>query len=187
MSSRALNWDEEFDDGSENFILPEGDYFFEIIKFEVGHFDGSAKVDPCNRLEMLFRVETDDGRSVNVQENLLMTDSVKWRISAFLRCIGMKKKGENIRPNWNKIQGSRGKAHFKPRTYMNQRGEEREVNNVDRYLDYDPAWFAVPAQTQPQDWNYQPAQAAQPAQSYQPVQQGMGWMRNGDSDDELPF
>ena len=38
--------------------------------------------------------------------------------------------------DWNKVVGARGKAHIKPRTYTKD-GEERQVNDVDHFLDYE--------------------------------------------------
>ena len=40
--------------------------------------------------------------------------------------------------DWNKVVGSRGKAHIKPRSYTKD-GEERQVNDMDRFYDYDPS------------------------------------------------
>ena len=45
--------------------------------------------------------------------------------------------------NWNKVQGSSGRAHFKPRTYTTRDGEERQANDVDRFYDYDPSFFTA--------------------------------------------
>ena len=39
--------------------------------------------------------------------------------------------------------GSKGRAHFKPRTYTNRDGEERQTNDVDRFYDYDPNFFSA--------------------------------------------
>jgi hypothetical protein len=43
--------------------------------------------------------------------------------------------------DWNKVMGSKGRAYFKQRTYMNQNGEERVINDVDRFIDYNENFF----------------------------------------------
>ena len=45
--------------------------------------------------------------------------------------------------DWNRVLGSRGRAHFKPRTYVNRDGEERQTNDVDRFYDWDEKYFPV--------------------------------------------
>lgn len=52
----------------------------------------------------------------------------------------MKKHGERLVMDWNKVVGSRGRAHFKPRTYTKD-GEERQANDVDRFYDWDEKYF----------------------------------------------
>ena len=36
---------------------------------------------------------------------------------------------------------SEGRARFKPRKYTDREGNEREANDVDKFYDYDPAFF----------------------------------------------
>ena len=43
--------------------------------------------------------------------------------------------------DWNKVVGSIGRAHFKQRTYTNQYGEEKVVNDLDRFIDYNASNF----------------------------------------------
>jgi hypothetical protein len=43
--------------------------------------------------------------------------------------------------DWNKVFGSKGSAHFKPRSYTNQNGEEKFINDVDRFIDYNEENF----------------------------------------------
>ena len=45
--------------------------------------------------------------------------------------------------NWNTVVGSMGRAHFKQRTYTNHYGEEKTVNDLDRFIDYNPEFFEV--------------------------------------------
>ncbi len=43
--------------------------------------------------------------------------------------------------DWNKVVGSKGRAYFKQKTYTNLGGEERTINDIDRFIDYDQINF----------------------------------------------
>lgn len=132
----ALDWDDTLEnDGQEFIILPEGDYDFEVVGFERGTFNGSAKMNPCNKAILTLQVVTDDGIA-SIRTDLIMNRVMEWRLSAFFRCIGQKKHGEKLQMNWNKVKGSKGRAHFKPRTYIGTDNQEHQVNDVDRFYDY---------------------------------------------------
>lgn len=139
-----MDWDDALEnDGQEFVILEEGDYNFTVTDFERGRFPGSAKIPACNKATLTLQVRTDDGKVATVKFDLILYRSLEWRISGFFRCIGQKKKGERLVMNWNKVVGSKGRARFKTRTYTNRDGEERQANDVDRFYDYDPAFFPV--------------------------------------------
>ena len=141
ISNAAMDWNDSIEtDGLEFPNLPEGDYNFTVTGFERGRFPGSAKMPPCNKAALTLRVETADG-TVNVRTDLILNRLVEFRVCAFFRCIGQKKAGERLVMDWNKIVGSRGRAHFKPRSYIDRNGNERQVNDVDRFYDYDERNF----------------------------------------------
>ena len=154
----CMDWDDTIEnDGQEFIILPEGDYNFTVTDFERGRFPGGPKVPACNKATLTLQVKTKDGIAM-IRTDLLLYRTLEWRISAFFRCIGQKKHGERLVMNWNKVVGSRGYAHFKPRTYTKD-GEERQANDVDKFYDYDAKNF--------------------PAESE--------WMELPEGADELPF
>ena len=139
----GMDWDDVLEtDGQEYIILPEGDYNFEVTDFERGHFPGSAKMAPRNKATLTLKVVTKDGIA-NVRTDLILNRLVEFKIAAFFRCIGEKKHGEKLVMNWNKVLGSKGRAHFKPRTYTDKDGNERQANNVERFIDYDEKFFSA--------------------------------------------
>ena len=139
--NQNLGWDDTIEqDGEEYILLPEGDYNFIITNFERGSFPGGQKIPPCNKASITAQVITQDG-AANIKFDLLLHRSVEWKLSAFFRCIGLKKSGEKLVMDWNKVLGSHGRAHFKPRKYTNTYGEEKEVNDLDRFIDYDEKNF----------------------------------------------
>ena len=136
-----MDWNDSIEnDGQEFVLLPEGDYNFVVTNFERGRFPGGPKVPACNKASITVQVSAAEGVST-VKFDLLLYRSLEWRISAFFRSIGQKKHGEKLTMDWNKVIGSKGRAHFKQRTYVNQYGEEKTVNDLDRFIDYDPKYF----------------------------------------------
>ncbi|MDO5549341.1 MAG: hypothetical protein Q4F79_12760 [Eubacteriales bacterium] len=137
-----IGWNEILDiDRSLSTLLTEGDYTFRVISFERGRFLGSAKIPACNRAELILRVDTADNRTTNIKCNLLLYRPLEWKISSFFRSIIAKKDGESYGMDWSKVVGAVGRAHIKPRTYINRNGEERQTNNIDYFIDYDPSFF----------------------------------------------
>lgn len=141
--NQALDWDSEiFSDGRERLLLPEGDYLFEVIGFERGRFPGSEKLCASPKATITLAISEEVG-DVCIRHNLILNQAFEHKIAEFFRSIGQKKPGERFTPNWNMIVGSRGKAHVKPRSYTTSSGEERTINDVGRFYDYDPDDFAV--------------------------------------------
>lgn len=136
-----IGWDDTIqEDGQDLVLFEEGDYNFTVTNFERGRFPGGPKVPACNKATITVQVNTKEGIAV-VKFDLLLYRSLEWRISSFFRCIGQKKHGEKLTMNWNTVVGSVGRAHFKQRNYTNQYGEEKTVNDLDRFIDYNPEFF----------------------------------------------
>jgi len=136
-----LDWDDAIEsDGQEFVILEEGDYNFTVTDFERGRFPGGAKIPPCNKAALTLQVKTPDGVAI-CRTDLLLYKTMEWKLSAFFRCIGQKKHGERLVMDWNRVIGSRGRAHFKPRTYTDHDGNERQANDLDRFYDWDEKYF----------------------------------------------
>lgn len=137
----CMGWDDQIEnDGQEFIILPEGDYNFTVTEFERGRFPGSAKIPACNKATLTLEVKTNEGVAY-VKTDIILYRSLEWKISSFFRCIGQKKHGERLTMNWNAVLGSRGRAHFKPRTYIGNDGQERQANDCDRFYDWDEKFF----------------------------------------------
>ena len=137
-----MDWGDAIEsDGQEFVILEEGDYNFTVTDFERGRFPGSAKIPACNKAALTLQVKTADGKIATVKFDLILYRSLEWRISSFFRCIGQKKHGERVTMDWTKVIGSKGRAHFKPRTYTDRDGKERQANDVDRFYDWEDQYF----------------------------------------------
>ena len=140
-SNMFLDWDDAIEsDGQEFVILEEGDYNFTVTDFERGRFPGGTKIPPCNKAALTLQVKTPDGVAI-CRTDLLLYKTMEWKLSAFFRCIGQKKHGERLVMDWNRVIGSRGRAHFKPRAYTDRDGNERQANDLDRFYDWDEKFF----------------------------------------------
>ena len=145
-TNMIMDWGDTIEsDGQEFVILEEGDYNFTVTNFERGRFPGSAKIPACNKAALTLQVRTVDGKLATIKFDLILYRSLEWRISSFFRCIGQKKQDERLAMDWNKAVGERGHARFKPRTYTNRDGEERQVNDVDKFYDWDEKYFPAEA------------------------------------------
>ena len=144
-----LDWDDAIEnDGQEFVVLPEGDYTFTVSNFERGRFPGSAKIPPCNKATLTLNIDNDQGVAT-ARVDLILYRTLEWKIASFFRCIGQKKHGEKVVMDWNKVVGARGRAHIKPRDYTDKNGAERQTNDVDRFLDYDPSVAFTPVTNDP--------------------------------------
>ncbi|SFE10990.1 hypothetical protein SAMN04487969_101102 [Paenibacillus algorifonticola] len=162
-NERELGWDDTIEkDGGGGFVLlPVGDYFFTVAKFERGRFSGSEKMPACNQAKLELTVHSQEHGDVTVFHNLYLHTKTEGLLSNFFSAIGQKRKGETLRMNWNAVIGSKGKAKIEVREYKSK-GEDRAANQVKTFFAYEDAFPAG----QPQGYQQQA-----PQQSYQPPQQ----------------
>jgi len=136
-----MDWSDSIDnEGQELIVLEEGDYVFKVTKFERGRYPGSAKIPPCNKAIITVEVQTEKGISTT-RFDLILYRTLEWKLCSFFRSIGQKKHGEKLVMDWNKVLGSKGRAHFKPKSYTNQYGDEKVFNDIEKFIDYDEEYF----------------------------------------------
>lgn len=129
---RELGWDDPIEnDGPEFTILPAGDYDFEVTGLERARHGGSEKLPPCNKAIVSIEINGAEGTSI-IKHNLFLHTNTEGLISAFFRAIGQRKKGERIKPNWNGVVGTKGRAKvgIKKWTYE---GREYEGNEIKKF------------------------------------------------------
>ena len=105
-----------------------------ITNIERGRFPGSTKIPPCNKAVLTLAIDSDQGRT-SVNADLIMYSSMEWKLSQFLRSVGLKKEGEKVRVKWDQLVGKKGRCIIKHRTYTNKNGEEKQTNDIDRFID----------------------------------------------------
>ena len=134
---RELGWDDEISRESDFTIIPEGDYDFTVTGFERGRYDGSEKLPPCNMAIVTLAVTLPDGSAANLRHRLFLHTRCEGLLSAFFTGIGLKRKGEPLRMNWQRVPGSKGKLKLGVHKYINKDGQERTSNDVKRFYPYE--------------------------------------------------
>lgn len=122
---REFNWDDTIEKDSTDFVLlQEGDYDFEVESYERARHGGSEKLPPCNKAVLKLRIESEAGTAY-LTHNLFLHSKTEGILSSFFSSIGLKKKGEPLRMNWNLVPGSKGRCKVKVRNWKGNDGEER--------------------------------------------------------------
>lgn len=134
--TKVFDWDDEveFDGEERSFVtLEEGDYEFEVTKFERGHYTpgAGAKTPSCNQANMTLKVETENGEAYII-DRFPLASTMEWKISAFFRSVGLKKHGEKLKMKWQESIGLKGRAHI-TKTEGNRDGVY--FNNIGYYID----------------------------------------------------
>ena len=73
--------------------------------------------------------------------DLILSKSLTWKLPSFFRSI-FQKKVVKTTMDWNKVLGAKGRAHIKQKVYTNQAGEEKTINDLDYFIDYDEKYFS---------------------------------------------
>ena len=133
---KVFDWDDEIeDDGEERsfIVLEEGDYEFEVTKFDKAFFTAKddSKIPSCPEADITIKISTEDGDAY-IKDRFFLVGNTEWRISAYFRSIGMKKHGERLRMKWSESVGCKGKAHI-----IKTQGTKEDTwfNNVKYYID----------------------------------------------------
>lgn len=135
----VYDWDSEIGvDGADFSPLPAGTYAFAVTDLKKEYFSGSAKLPACPRAALTLEVfDPDSGRTVTVYDTLLLCAKMEWKVSSYLRAVGLKKHGEKIRPNWDAMVGKSGVVEVTIEDYQNKEGATRQRNRVKSYVDAD--------------------------------------------------
>ena len=140
--SEYMDWNDEIEQDSSEFeIVPEGEYDFEVIKFERGRTDSDAKYPNCNQAIITLYV-TNSVYAGEITDRLILNKKLEWKLSQFFCAIGQKRKGEKVTMNWAAVLGARGKCKVGIRKYKKQNGEDGEANEILKFYE---AQSAAPA------------------------------------------
>lgn len=92
-TDRALGWDDEFTNISQDFVLlPEGEYYFEVTGMERARFEGSAKLPPCSMAKLTLKIFGGALGDTTVTHRLYLHTKTQGLLGAFFESIGQCKK-----------------------------------------------------------------------------------------------
>lgn len=132
-----LNWDDEIEQDGPDFVtLPAGDYRFEVVKFERGRHNGSAKLPPCNKAIVHLKIQGEEGIAI-IRHQLFLYSSCEGLLCAFFAAIGQRKHGQRVKMDWSKVVGATGTAKVGIRSWTNDSGKEYTTNEILRFYDFD--------------------------------------------------
>lgn len=131
---RAYDWDSEIQDDGDQ----QGEFFVfdpeSIVDFKVKAMTRTTSHGlncPMAKLDL----ELSDGEhKARCLDNLILHSKAEWKLCQFFSAIGQRRHGEKIKPRWNEVEGASGRCKVGVRTYE-KNGEEREINEVLRYLE----------------------------------------------------
>lgn len=107
----ALDWNSEIE---ETYLdLPDGTYEYKVVELERGHYEPkpTSKIkEPCPQVKVFVEVQDPNGSDQKVKLNslLILHTHTKGLLCNFFRSIGVMKKGESLKMDWNVI-GKTGK------------------------------------------------------------------------------
>jgi len=140
---RVLGWDDEIqnDNASQEVVFPPGNYPFEIVNLKRGQHQPKAngKLPACPKAELTVRIYNPSGEHVDVQNNLFLHSRCEGILCSFFLSVGHRKHGEPLRPDWNRVIGSRGYCKVAIRDWTDNEGGKRQSNEIRAFLDPEKA------------------------------------------------
>lgn len=135
-TGRELGWDDTIQNDGQDFEpVAVGDYDVTIEKFDRSRSKGEGKLPPCNMAVVYFTVHAYD-RDITIRENYLLHSSLEWKLSELFCGVGLKKKGEELRMNWQMLPGkkARAKVGLKP----SSKDPSKQYNFIEKLYPYEP-------------------------------------------------
>ena len=133
----ALDWNDAIQKDNQYILLPEGDYPFTIDHYERARHDGSEKIPPCPKSVVYFNIQGDNGEMTQIRESYILWSSLEWKLSELFRSVGLKKKGEPLNMQWDKLPGLSGRCKIK--IDADRKDPEKKYNHIDRLYPADGA------------------------------------------------
>lgn len=125
--AKEMDWDDGIsaEVSTEEFaVLPVGEYTFEVVDWEKTISSSGHKMAKLT-LEIVH-----NGIKYKIWDNLVLIESMKWKLAMFFESLGLKKKGTELKSMpWSNIMDRPGRVKVKHEEYNGQ-----TVVRVDKYL-----------------------------------------------------
>lgn len=129
MMGREFGWDDVIENDSTFELLEEGDYEFVVKSFERARHTPreGGKLPPCNKAVLTIEVSNTAGKRSTITHNLFLHSSCEGMLCSFFTAIGQRKKGEQLRMNWNSVPGSTGRCKVVQKKNFNNDDKHNEI------------------------------------------------------------
>lgn len=134
-NNEVFDWNEQVGEDVESkeyTLLPEGDYEFAVAKYEKK--EKETKTGDLVPQVVITFVVSHDGEQSQLMEFIELTAKMKWKLTAFLRAVGIQKKGQPLDMSYlaafDAAVGKEGKFHLVIETY-----KEKKNNRIKKYYD----------------------------------------------------
>lgn len=115
---RELSWDDSIEnDGPEYSLLPEGEYDFQVVGLERKRYNGGAKLPACPMAELKIQIYGPADNQALVNHRLYLHTRTEGLLCSFFTCIGQRRHGEKLTPNWSRVVGAQGRCKLGTREY----------------------------------------------------------------------
>lgn len=138
---RELNWDDQIQKDSNFVELAAGDYNFTIDHYERGRSTGSDKIPPSNMAIVFFNIVAPDGQVATIRENFILHTKLEWKLSELFMSVGLKKKGEPLRMDWNQLPGLKGRC--KVTLDAAKDDPTKKYNHISKLYPYEPPKYTA--------------------------------------------
>ncbi len=138
---RSFDWNDTIKNDSNFLELPEGDYDFIIDHYDRARFDGSDKIPPCNMAVVYFNIQAPDGSTATIRNNYILHSKMEWKLSELFCGVGLKKKGEELRMNWNALPGCTGRARVT--LDPGKKDPAKKYNHIDKLYPKEPKRYTA--------------------------------------------
>ena len=113
-------------------LLPDGDYDFAVAKYEKKEKETKDGIN--NQVVITFVIHDKDGVQRQMMDFILLTQKMKWRLTAFLRSVGVQKKGQPLDMSYyDAFEASKGKEGRFQLTTEEYQGKKH--NRIKKYYD----------------------------------------------------
>lgn len=119
-------------------LLPAGVYAATVTKVESERYEPgpNSKLPACWKVAVSMAADDGKGNSGTVADNLYCTKRQAWKIkNLFVACGLVRRSAESFQPDWKALFGRDLVIELATRKYRDRDGNEREANDVKRYLD----------------------------------------------------
>lgn len=119
-------------DNTSNFtLIPEGEYFFQIAKYERKQTPKRGTVPECMRVYVTFIILNNDEEKVGqITNDYPMIRMYIAKFNILFAAVGLLHKGEKLLPDWPSLIGCKGRCKVTIRNWKDKNQNERQSNGI---------------------------------------------------------